>query len=132
MQQYSSVLSALGWTFLPGVRPFSGSASGEVLGKGDAVRIAVLATIMLTALFYAPALMGGYMADDQFHIFALSELPEVFHRQLNLFAFLQTPEEIHVMKKWGMAPWWTSHAPARKQSRASGRSRSTPSASSAR
>jgi uncharacterized membrane protein YqaE (UPF0057 family) len=104
VRQRFGVLHALGWTFLPGVRPFA----GVVVEKGDAVRAAVWATILLTALFYAPALMGGYMADDHFHIFALSELPEVFHNNLNLFAFLQTPEEIQVHRHWGTAPWWTS------------------------
>jgi len=106
LRQYSLVLHALGWTFLPGVRPFAGVS----VAKGDAVRAAVWATILLTALFYAPALMGGYFADDHFHMFALGELPEVFNRQFNLFAFLRSPEEIQIMRKWGMAPWWTSDA----------------------
>lgn len=106
LQQYSSILHALGWTFLPGVQPFA----GVQVAKGDAVRAAVWMSILLTALFYAPALVGGYFADDQFHIFALGELPEVFRKQFNLFTFIQSPEEVSVLRKWGIAPWWTSDA----------------------
>lgn len=106
VRQQVGVLHALGWTFLPGVRPFA----GVHVDKADAVRVASLVTLVLTAFFYAPALLGGYFADDHFHIFALSELPEVFHRQLNLFAFVKSAEEVQVLRKWGVVPWWTSDA----------------------
>jgi hypothetical protein len=106
VRQQVSVLHALGWTFLPGVRPFA----GVHVDKKDAVRAAVWATILLTALFYAPALLGGYMNDDHFHLFVLGELPELFTRQLNLFSFGNRPEEIQLFRKWGVLPWWTSDA----------------------
>ena len=106
VRQQFSVLHALGWTFLPGVRPFAGVR----VEKGEAVRVAVLATILLTALFYAPALMGGYMADDHFHIFALGELPEIFRGHYNLFSFTHSAAENQIYRNWGVLPWWTSDA----------------------
>ncbi len=109
VRQQFGVLHALGWTFLPsfiGGRPFT----GVHVDKKDAVRAAVWATILLSALFYAPALLGGYMADDHFHLFVLGELPELFTRQLNLFSFGTQPEEMQLFKKWGVLPWWTSDA----------------------
>lgn len=106
VRQQFGVLHALGWTFLPFVRPFAGT----LVDKKDAVRAAVWVTILLSALFYAPALVGGYMNDDHFHLFVLSELPELFTRQLNLFSFGTKPEEMQLFRKWGVLPWWTSDA----------------------
>lgn len=104
VRQQFGVLHALGWTFLPFVRPFTGT----LVDKKDAVRAAVWATILLSALFYAPALLGGYMNDDHFHLFVLGELPELFTKQLNLFSFGTKPDEMVLFKKWGVLPWWTS------------------------
>jgi len=106
VRQQVGVLHALGWTFLPGVRPFA----GVQVDKSDAIRAAALATLILTAFFYAPALVGGYFADDHFHILALGDLPEVFTKQLNLFRFIGSTEEVRVFRNWGLAPWWTSDA----------------------
>lgn len=106
VRQQVGVLHALGWTFLPGVRPFEGVR----VDKADAIRAASLATLVLTALFYAPALLGGYFADDHFHVLVLGDLPEVFTRQLNLFSFITSTEEVRVLRNWGLAPWWTSDA----------------------
>lgn len=106
VRQQVGVLHALGWTFLPGVRPLTGIH----VDKADAIRAAALATLVLTALFYTPALLGGYFADDHFHVFALGELPEVFTKQLNLFGFIRSTEEVQVFRNWGLAPWWTSDA----------------------
>lgn len=106
VRQQFGVLHALGWTFLPFVRPFAGVR----VDKKHAVRAAVWATILLSALFYAPALLGGYMADDHFHLFILSELPERFTHAMNLFSFGTTPAEMQLFRKWGVLPWWTSDA----------------------
>lgn len=106
VRQQVGVLHALGWTFLPGVRPFAGVS----VAKSDAIRAAAWATIFLTAVFYAPALLGGYFADDHFHVFALDELPSLFRDRLNLFAFVRSPEEVQILRRWGIAPWWTSDA----------------------
>lgn len=104
----AEVLGALGWTWIPGVRPFAGAT--PIVDRSEAIRLAVFATLILTALFYAPALAGGYMADDHFHLFALGELPEAFRRQWNLFSFIHSTEEVQVLRKWGILPWWTSDA----------------------
>ncbi|MBI2395746.1 MAG: glycosyltransferase family 39 protein [Deltaproteobacteria bacterium] len=109
VRQQVGVLHALGWTFLPGVRPFAG-APGIAVAKTDAIRAAAWATIFLTAVFYAPALLGGYFADDHFHVFVLDEMPSLFTERFNLFAFLRSPEEVQILRRWGIAPWWTSDA----------------------
>ncbi|MGZ3452150.1 MAG: glycosyltransferase family 39 protein [Polyangiales bacterium] len=71
-------------------------------------RSALVAIIALTAIFYLPALLGGYLADDHFHLFLLGDLPE--KRVFSLFSFVKSPSEITVLRNWGVVPWWTSDA----------------------
>jgi hypothetical protein len=69
-------------------------------------RWALLALFLATAAFYLPALLGGYLADDHFHLFLLGDLPEkpIF----SLFSFVRSPSEITVLRNAGVVPWWTS------------------------
>ncbi len=101
----AGICAALGWTWLPGVRPFT----GVTVDKKDAIRFAVFATILFTAVFYAPSLASGYMADDHFHVFALGEFPGAF-RQWNLFGLISGGDEVRVLRENGILPWWTSDA----------------------
>jgi hypothetical protein len=109
LRQQVGILHALGITWVPGVRPFGG-LDVAVVEKKDAIRFAVWATILFTGLFYAPALGGGYLADDHFHLFALSELPEAANGTFNLFGFVTSSEEVRVLRNWGIVPWWSSDA----------------------
>ena len=78
------------------------------LDERDTVRFALWATLLLTAAFYAPALLGGYMADDHYHLLVLSDLKQAFRDGWNLFSFVRTPQEVRIHREWGIAPWWTS------------------------
>ena len=81
-----------------------------VVDTKDAVRFAFWATLFLTALFYAPALLGGYMADDHYHLLVLGDLRQAFNKDWNLFSFVRSPEEVRIHRAFGTAPWWTSDA----------------------
>lgn len=72
------------------------------------VRRMLSLVVALTAAFYLPALLGGYLADDHFHLFLLGDLPEkpIF----SLFSFVRSPGEITVLRNAGVVPWWTSDA----------------------
>ena len=86
-----------------------GIALGAVhLDEREVVRFALWATLLLTAAFYAPALLGGYMADDHYHLLVLSDLKQAFRDGWNLFSFVRTPQEVRIHREWGIAPWWTS------------------------
>ncbi len=72
------------------------------------VRFGVFVVLLFTALFYAPSLLGGYMADDHLHVLSLDEYPEAFWRELNLFGMIRSGEEIVIHKRMGLVPWWGS------------------------
>jgi hypothetical protein len=82
--------------------------SADPLAKIEAVRLAAWATLLLTALFYAPALLAGYMADDHYHLLVVGDLKQAFREGWNLFGFVRSPEEVRIHRDWGTAPWWTS------------------------
>jgi hypothetical protein len=70
------------------------------------LRLALL--LLATGMFYLPAVAGGYMTDDLFHLMAFEQLPEAFTRELNVFSLVQSPEQVSLFKRYGIVPWWTS------------------------
>ncbi|EYF08407.1 hypothetical protein [Chondromyces apiculatus] len=72
------------------------------------VRFGVVGVLLLTTLLYLPSLRGGYMADDWFHLVALSQLKEIFTDELNLFTLVNSGDQVVAFKHFGLMPWWTS------------------------
>jgi dolichyl-phosphate-mannose-protein mannosyltransferase len=70
------------------------------------LRLALL--LLATGMFYLPAVAGGYMTDDLFHLMAFEQLPETFTRELNVFSLVSSSEQVTLFKRFGIVPWWTS------------------------
>ncbi|MBI4951111.1 MAG: hypothetical protein HY908_03695 [Myxococcales bacterium] len=76
--------------------------------RGLALRLALPALLVLTALLYLPSLLAPYMTDDFVHVLAWEKLPETFTRKLNLFGLIGSGAEAHSQQWWGLIPWWSS------------------------
>jgi len=76
--------------------------------RAEITRLGVYAILLFTALFYAQSITAGYLSDDHFHVLALGELPEAFERHFNLFGMVRSAEEVGILKRYGLLPWWTS------------------------
>ncbi len=70
--------------------------------------LAIVVILVLTAVFYVPAIFSGYFADDRYHQLILQDAPRTFFHDFNLFSFVRTPAEVRLHRENGIAPWWTA------------------------
>ncbi len=71
-------------------------------------RYALPALLALVVVLYLPVLGTGLLADDHYHRFLVERMPADFGKTLNLFGLVRGPEEVEVLRKHGILPWWTS------------------------
>lgn len=84
---------------------------GSFLGQGLAglrLELILAGIVFVTGLWYVPALLGGFMADDHAFLMTLHELPAMFWHEVNLFGLVYGPEHVEMLRQNGIAPWWTS------------------------
>lgn len=71
-------------------------------------RLTLRTIFVLTAVFYLPATVGGYILDDHFHLLVLTDLVSAFEKDWNLFSFVHSPAEVRILREAGVTTWWMS------------------------
>lgn len=71
-------------------------------------RFSLPALLALVVVLYLPVLGTGLLADDHYHRFLVERMPVDFGKTLNLFGLVRSPDEVEILRKNGILPWWTS------------------------
>lgn len=73
-------------------------------------RFGLPALLAVVVILYLPVLGTGLLADDHYHRFLVERMPHELFGRGNLFGLVRGPEEVEVLRRHGVLPWWTSDA----------------------